>query len=121
MFEAQLLPGGVTIFGPWMNRQADNVRCTVEVVALASSPTLEVSLETKNSEDAGDGQVTGGPTLSASSVGRVTDEWDSQDLVNGGSTGLLELVRYKYVTIGDSTDWVLFRMLNPNWFDSVKA
>jgi len=69
--------------------------------------------------DSGDGSdADGGTSIVASATGRSTAEWTS------GTAALRELVRYQYTVqstgIG-ATDWVLFRMLAPVWFDTVKV
>jgi len=109
MFDAQLLfPGAagaaLSFYSPWFPRQGDNLRVTVF---------------TKNNEDTGDGSdADAGTSIVASATGRSTAEWTS------GTAGLKELVRYKYSvqsTGTGATDWVLFRMLTPVWFNTVKV
>lgn len=123
MFDAQLLfPGAagaaLSFYGLWFPRQGDNLRVTVDVVQRVSSQ-LTVRVFTKNSEDAGDGtDAEVGTSIVASATGRAAAEWTS------GTATLLELVRYKYTvqsTGTGATDWVLFRMLSPVWFDTVKV
>jgi hypothetical protein len=76
---------------------------------------LSVHLFHKAAEDAGDGtDVNGGITISASAVGRTTaTEW----------SGLKDLVRYRFTLTsgGEEPSSLLFRMLPPSWFDSVKV
>jgi len=126
MFDAQLLfpgsvPGtGIKIYSPWFPRQADHMRVTLEVVEI-NGATIEAMLFTKNSEDGGDGtnaDSAGGPTnITANAVGRTTTEWYSS-----GTIALKEMVRYRFLITGTLTsDWVLFRMLSPVWFNAVKA
>lgn len=119
MFEAQLLIRGssaLTIYSPWFPRQGDSLRATLEVVAIAGTGTsINVEVFTKNSEDAGDGtDAAAGTDINRTSAGRETVEW---------LKSLEELVRYKYTvdSTNDPAAWVLFRMLPPVWFDSVKA
>lgn len=122
MFDAQLLfpgsnPGtGIRVFSPWFPRQGDSVRMTLEVVQI-NAATLEAEVFTKNTEDAGDGTDADTATsIVASAVGRTTTEWTS------GTASLLELVRYRFIVTGSNvTDWILFRMLSPVWFDSLRA
>jgi hypothetical protein len=113
MFESQVLFKGSTIVSPWFPRRGDNVRCTIDVAAI-SGATIEVHVFTKNTEDMGDGtDANAGITLSLNATGRDSDEW---------ARTLKELVRYKYIVTGTNAyDWVLFRMLAPVWFDSVKV
>src|SRR5947208_1131159 len=97
MFESQVLFKGCTIFSPWFPRQADSVRCTLDVTAVpATNPaTLKVELFTKNTEETGEGlNADSGGTpqnITASALGRTTAEWLSK-----GNIGLKELVRYKF-------------------------
>ena len=123
MFDAQLLfPGAagaaLSFYSPWVPRGGDNLRATVDVVGRVSSQ-LTVRVFTKNLEDTGDGtDADVGTSIVASATGRATAEWTS------GTAALKELVRYKYTvqsTGTGATDWVLFRMLAPVWFDTVKV
>ena len=121
MFEAQLLIQGSTVFSPWFPRGGDNVTATLEVVEI-SSATLKVELFTKNSEDAGNGSnadSAGTPiSISATATGRTSATW-SQPTTS--TVSIKEMVRYKFTVTGTGTNWVLFRMLPPVWFDSVEA
>lgn len=119
MFEAQLLFEDSVVLGPWFPRQADWVRLTLDVVAIAAA-TIKVELFTKSMEDPGDGSnadSAGTPTaITATATGRTTTEWKS------ATVGLKELCRYKFTVTGSGEgEWVLFRMLAPVWFDSVKV
>ena len=131
MFDSQLLmasPEGIEIYSPWFPREGDGAICTLDITAISSANcTIEVFVFTKNSETAGDGSdsaLNSAISISASATGRYSSEWDSQSLINNQPTadlGLLELVRYKYVvTSEDQSDWVLFRMLDPEWYDAVR-
>lgn len=126
MFDAQLLfPGavpatGIKMFSPWFPSGGDHVRMTLEV-AEVDGATIRVDLFTKNSEDGGDGtnadSAVGPTNITANAVGRTTVEWYST-----GTIALLEMVRYQFTVTGaNSTDWVLFRMLAPVWFNAAKA
>lgn len=113
MFQAQMLIRGAStdtkVFSPWMDRQGDYLRATSEFVA--GNGELTVKVYTKNKEETGDGDLRVSPTISQNTPGRSVAEWSS----------LKELVRYEF-TVGDASgEWVLFRMLNPVWFDAVKA
>jgi hypothetical protein len=83
--------------------------------AITGSGSLSVHLFHKAAEDAGDGtDVNGAITISASAVGRTTaTAWG----------GLEDLVRYRFTLTpgGEEPSWLLFRMLPPNWFNSVKV
>ena len=123
MFDGQLLfPGAagaaLSFYGPWFSRGGDNLRVTVDIIQRVSSQ-LTIRVFTKNSEDTGDGSDADvGTSIVASATGRATAEWTS------GTAGLKELVRYKYTVQSTGTgagDWILFRMLAPVWFDTVKV
>ena len=113
MFESQILLKGATIYSPWFPRRGDNVRCTIDVSAI-SGATIQVNLFTKNTTDAGDGSDADAVTyITKNSTGRADNTWI-------GVTQ--EMCRYKFTVTGSNNyDWVLFRMLPPLWFDSVKA
>ena len=119
MFDAQYLPQGSIVYGPWFPRQGDSVTCTLDMVAISGAITLTVELFTKNTEDQGDGENAdpSSPTtaITASATGRASATWIGTD-----SEGPKELVRYKFSSTG-SGGWFLFRMLDPVWFDDVKA
>lgn len=127
MFDAQLLSPvsgttDTTVFSPWFPRGGDKLLATLEVVAV-SGATVKVELFTKNSEDPDDGDPadTGGSpvNITRSSAGRTTQEWSDEE---ASTIGIEELVRYKYTVSGSaSSDWVLFRMLPPVWFDAAQA
>jgi len=112
MFQAQLLNGATNgaVYSPWFERQGDYLRATVEVVAMAGSTGVTVTVLTKNKEDTGDGTAVSG-SIAQSSAGRGTTEF----------TTLKELVRFKFDPGTTSTSWVLFRMLPAVWFDAVKV
>lgn len=108
----------VLVYSPWFPREGDNGRFTLEVVAI-SEATITLEVFHKNTEDTGDGTAYGDATniLFDNKSGRTTQEW----------TGLKELVRFRYEVLPHSeapdgtVGWVLFRLLRPVWFESVKA
>lgn len=118
MFDAQLLfPGAsgatLSVYGPWFPKRGDSAVFTMEVVQV-NSCKLTVDVFTKNSEDTGDGAAAGGSAITRSTVGRTSGE----------RTSLKELVRYKFTVTGQTpatTDWVLLRMVQPAWFNTVSA
>lgn len=114
MFQAQLLirpsASDLSVFSPWFDRGGDHLRATVDVVALQGA-TLTVKVFTKNREDTGDGVEVEGVSIVSTTVGRSAAEWD----------GLEELVRYEFTVGTASANWVLFRMLDPVWFDAVST
>ena len=110
MFLAQHMPGGGGLYSPWMGRQGDNIIVTIE--RIASDFQLSVEVFHKNSDETGNGTKLGLTALDASSNGVFSKEFND----------VKELVRYKYVPrSSDSRDLAFFRMLEPVWFDEVKA
>jgi len=113
-FEAVLLPSGASVFGPWLEREADNLRATADLIAKDGS-NLTVRLYSKDQEDSGDGsEVSATRKITASTTGRKVQEWNP-----GAGAGLKELVRYKFQCSTVEGGWVLFRMLGPIWFDTL--
>ncbi|HHK42335.1 MAG TPA: hypothetical protein ENJ50_07950 [Planctomycetaceae bacterium] len=116
MFEAQLLYGTSTVYSPWFPRSGDYFIGTLDVISLDGA-TLTLEVFTKNQEDSGDGvNADTSVSIRASAAGRASAEWGPDD-----SGGIKELVRYKMTASGTDTQWVLFRILDPVWFDAVKA
>lgn len=118
MFQAQMmLVGGgaatVKIYSPWFERNGDNLRVSAELVAV-SGATITVKVYSKASDATGDGTVVTpvSANIALNAVGRATEEY----------AGLNELVRYGFECSGSTANqWVLFRMLPPVWFDTVKG
>lgn len=122
MFDSQLLiatGSAYSVFSPWFPRGGDILRATAEVTMIyGTNAKLTVRVFTKNSETTGDGvDVDTAVTadIERTAAGRETKEW------SGGTTGLLELVRYKFTIEGNAGAFVLFRMLTPVWLDAVAA
>jgi hypothetical protein len=111
MFEAQYLFAGNAVYSPWMARQGDSIRVTLDVVKFNSPSNLTVTLFEKNTETTGDGLAHGGAAITATAVGRTTAEYSA----------VLELVRYKFSVTGSAGTSALFRMLSPVWWDDVDA
>ncbi|MBK9386021.1 MAG: hypothetical protein IPN34_14515 [Planctomycetes bacterium] len=116
MFEAQLLLGspgftGITVvFGPWLSRKADNMLATLDVAALSDGADLVIKLWHKNRDDVGNGSVHSAFSP-RTSTGRISKEF----------LGLKELVRYEFQVGTGPSEWVLFRMLDIVWFDTLGA
>ncbi|MBK8097555.1 MAG: hypothetical protein IPK26_10625 [Planctomycetes bacterium] len=107
----------VEVFGVWVPRRGDNLRCTVEVVA-AYGAELTVELLQKGMDQVGDGApFSPTTTLVFSGVGRQTAEW----------SGLMEVVRFRLSLARSDTlseglrGWVVFRFQEPVWFESVRS
>ncbi len=117
MIDAILLFSGATVYGPWFSRNADMLRVAAECVA-RNGATLVVDLVTKDADDTGDGtDVDTGTDITLNTPGMVTGEWRSK----AGQAGVEHLLRFRYTVTGaNATDWILFRMLPPCWFDAVQ-
>ena len=114
MFQAQMLISQGTavktpVYSPWTERGGDYLRASVEFIDGTGELTIEVA--TKNHTDPGDGTVISGTSIFIDGAGSETEQW----------TELKEMVRYKITTGGTSGKWVLFRILEPVWFDAVEA
>lgn len=111
------------VYTPWFPRGGDAGQFTTEVIAISqpsndgsnmSRPTLEMTVETKNSEQ---------KDSAATSKGSASLDTSPADMVVEASnaSGLLELVRVKfrlYDSDGASilrTYYAVFRLLNPSW------
>ncbi len=116
MFHGQLLIQSTTkVFSPWFPRQGDDFKPTVEVIDIKrTSGHFKVHVFTKSSETTGNGSDADATLfLSLTSTGTDSKIW--QGKVN-------ELVRYQFdLSAMASGDWVLFRMLDPVWYDAVTA
>jgi len=117
MFEAQLLiakSSAYEIYSPWFPRGGDNAIFTADVIELDGA-AVTIYADTKSSQDDGAGTpVTSGTSIAANSVGRTSNEWDAAEFK--------DLVRYRFSISGDNPgNWILFRMLPPQWFDDVEA
>lgn len=114
MFQGQYLFFEDTVYSPWMKRGGNNIRVTVDLIANTTSAEVQIELLHKKSEDAGDGSPVDANVLKTDTVGQTVHAW----------SGLEDLVRYRIKcdkTSGSSSDYVLFRMLTPVWFESVNA
>ena len=103
---------GFSVYSPWMARGGDQIMYVLDLVD-AQGAKIRVDLLTKNTEDTGDGTVVS--TITATNtLGRTPKEY---------TTGLKELVRYKFTAIADEAaiGFVLFRMLSPVWWDTVSG
>ncbi|MCB9914837.1 MAG: hypothetical protein H6828_06760 [Planctomycetes bacterium] len=97
------------VYSAWMEREGDYLRASVEFLDGDGELTIEVV--TKKYTDIGDGTVVTGTSIFIDGEGNDTNEWGD----------LKELVRYKMTAGGGAGRWVLFRMLEPVWFDAVDA
>jgi hypothetical protein len=113
-------PGGdetvIQLYGTWVPRGGDNLLLTVELVANFMAH-VDVQIFEKNYSDVGNGSGTGASVLFDGTTGRQTL----------ARLGAKELVRVVLTITGksklpsDEVGWFLYRVLQPAWFEAVKA
>jgi hypothetical protein len=122
VFQAQLLIGATsgTIYSPWFERRGDWLRATVEVITVVGSTGITVTVLTKDKDEVGDGTAitAASSDMAQTTAGRKTAEYGNAS--SGNANGIKQLVRYKYNPGTNNSEWVLFRMLPPVWFDATK-
>ena len=113
MYQAQyLFKTGASVFGPWMPRQADNIIIYLEGVSRSTGATLTAQLFHKDSETTGPGSAVSPDKATSTSSGVTSASYE----------GLKEFVRYQFsVSSKGDDDYVSFRMLPAEWFDSVNG
>lgn len=114
MFDAQYLFEGDSVFSPWMSRGGDNLIVSVDVAAVdGTGAGIYIEVFHKNTEDPGDGTLIASPVISETTTGRADAEY----------LGLEELVRYRFSAPSGAAagSRVLYRMLQPIWFDDLNA
>lgn len=120
MFQGQYLFNGDTVYSPWIPRGGDNLTYSADLIAQNTSE-LKVEVYTKNPEDIGDGDLitaTEG-SMTSSGLGPFSETIAS---TKTATEGIEELVRFKFTpTTSTAGHYVLFRMLDPVWFDSVNG
>jgi hypothetical protein len=104
MIIGQTLLAG-TYLSPWFPRQGDAAVFSAEVLAIGASASLQVGIQTKNSEEVDAAPPSG-------SLG-VTGTFTTATIGTVSVTGMKELVRFYYLV--GATNWVHFRVLPPAW------
>lgn len=107
MIIGQTLLAG-TYLSPWFPRQGDAAVFSAEVIALGASASLQVGIQTKNSED-----VDSAPLPSGTGTLGLTNSMTTTGVGTVAVTGMKELVRFYYLV--GATNWVHFRVLPPSW------
>jgi hypothetical protein len=113
---ASSTPDFVKLFGVWIPRGGDNLRIVFEAVSNLGT-NIWISLYHKNRGDAGNGSLAPGGMKLTEPSGRYTHEW----------AGLKEQVRFWFsLSPGASLStgqvgMIMYRFLQPVWFESVKA
>ena len=105
-----LMGSSSNYYSPWFPRQGDTAVFSAQIIAISSTSTLTVVVETKNTEDT---------DASATQPANGTFSGTSVNVISSGAgtpvAGLKELVRFRY-TVNDSTSkFCHFRVLPPSW------
>jgi len=116
MYDAQPITPATTVYGPWIERKADNIIFTVDVIEIQDVANAQITfrLFTKNLEATTDGdEVDSTVKIERTTEGREDAQWGPDT-----GTGLKELVRYECkAEVGFSN----FRVLEPVWFNTIRA
>jgi hypothetical protein len=125
MFDAQTIQmQGATstdLYSPWFPRGGDYGLFTLEAIKMSTTSSalvLTVQMVSKNTSEPGDGANVG------SSFNRDGSQIATTPRITSDvtTTGFEELVRYKFTlsnASGSGTNWAVFRMLAPVWYDKV--
>ena len=106
----------IQVYGVWIPRKGDNMRLTAEVVANYATD-FTVEMLQKNYEDTGNGSSTGVSMNFNQATGRQTVEvLGCKELVRV----ILTVDRGMSLEAGE-VGLVLFRFLQPVWFETVKV
>lgn len=122
MIDAKWLPtydteaeGQLFLYGVWIPRRGDNVRMTIEVVANMSA-VLTATIFEKNYDEVGNGDATAAEVVFDATTGRQTLE----------ALGVKELVRLQFKLaphseLEEGIGKILYRVLQPAWFESLSV
>lgn len=97
---------GTAVYTPWMPVRGDVATFGVEVVQKTSGLTFEWSVETRTRESSSITTIVSTQTPSSTGADLAKSTTDAQ-----------ELVRYRFETGSgaSTTEWVVFRALQPSW------
>lgn len=111
-----------TYYSPWFPRGGNGGNFSCQVIAQGHLASFEITVQTKNSEQPDASAHSYTAQVIAMNDYQVTTWFRGDDTnasgVNPGSTaqGMLELVRFKYVVVGDlDAGYAHFRMMVPAW------
>ena len=103
-----------SVFTPWMSRQADNAIFTFELIDNPGQTDITITPYTRDREDYGAGTpgtpatiASGGPTFAEITV-----------------TNMEEMIRFLIEVDpigGGSGSGIIYRMLEPTWYDEAKV
>lgn len=114
MHTGHTLLSDTKVFSSWFPREADNAVFSYQQIKLTDGAGFTVKVYHKNTEETGDGTDT---TASFSEIG-------STGIFTAPVTGLKELIRFSYEVTGDwstGKKYVVYRMLAPTWYNTIKA
>lgn len=114
MFQGKYLHAKNGEYTPWVKRQGDFVKVTVEVVQLSAGNTKGVHFfpYTKSEETPGDGSIPASQVrITANSVGIHEAVW----------SGINEVFRLRIIGDQDAPDFTLYRIVDMTWWDAVSA
>ena len=108
---------GCTYYSPWFPRQGNGATFVCEVLQTGDLASLEITVETKNTDQDDSAAVAVG---AAASISLTAGDRTSFERGNGlAGTGFKELVRLKYVVKQSASPtnlgYVHCRMQNPSW------
>lgn len=106
--QGEILYAGVDtnpVYTPWMPARGDDATCGVELLQQKTT-SLKWSVETRSLESSAVTTIVAETTVSALGAD-----------INPTTTGVKELIRYKFKTTGtaSTTNYVVFRALLPSW------
>ena len=106
-------------YTPWFARGGNMLITTVDVIGLTGAATLQVDVQTKDSEDSDDvGNATILATLGPAGVVVGPNTFQAGAPLQGVVPAVQELVRYKVTVQGPEGSGVFIRFLNPTWLNN---
>jgi hypothetical protein len=101
---------------PWFPSGGNELTSVVDVIRVIGGGTIDVAVETKNSEQDDSNATSLGSSGTITTEGRTVFTVGTSIDRNTGTAGFFELTRYVYTVGGASAgDGVHMRMQNPSW------
>jgi hypothetical protein len=110
--ESLIATAATSVYSPWFPRGSDNAIFTFETIASFGTPGFTVDVYHRNADEAGNGAAATG-VGSWTTVG-TTFQYRRYD-------NLKEMVRFKFNLAPTGTSGVLYRMLDPTWFNKASS
>jgi hypothetical protein len=113
-----------TYYTPWFPRGGNSAEFSCEIFEYSENCTVNVTVQTKNSEDNDSTaeEMAAQQIISSSPVPTLPHivTWEPENTGGGTWAGAKELVRFKIQVIGDNVSsddgfWAHLRMLAPSW------